>query len=258
MPIAIPPAAGGPWAVFTPYTPLHAVSVIVCALAIAALIVVARRLRESGAETAFRRGFAWSCIAFWLVQNAWFHAAGIDWLTGLPLHICDLGGLIGPFALLTGNRFLRATLYFWTFALTLRAFIQPALTAGPATSVFWFFFAAHTIVLACALYDLVVLGYRPVFADLPRVYAFSAVYVLGVAAVNAWLGANYAYIGDPAPPLKIPPFVDALGPWPQRAVILLALAALSFPLLVLPWTLAARRAVPGGRPAGERLPSRRA
>jgi uncharacterized membrane protein YwaF len=67
-----------------------------------------------------------------------------------------------------------------------------------------------------------------------------------VIAANAWLGANYAYIGDPAPPLKIPPFIDALGPWPQRAVIVLALAAFSFPLLVLPWKLAkTRRAVEG-------------
>ena len=40
-------------------------------------------------------------------------------------------------------RVMRATLYFWTFALTLQAFIQPALVAGPATSVFWFFFAAR-------------------------------------------------------------------------------------------------------------------
>ena len=236
-----PAIAPNPWALFTPYTPLHAVSVAVCLVAIALLIVAARRMRESGAEPAFRRGMAFAFIAFWVFQNGWFHARGIDWMTGLPLHICDLGGLIGPIALLTGNRLMRATLYFWTFALTLQAFIQPALSQGPATPTFWFFFAAHSVVLACAMYDLVVLGYRPLFADLPRVYLFSAGYVVVVAAANAWLGANYAYIGDPAPPLKIPPFIDALGPWPQRALIVLVLAGLSFPLLVLPWKLASAR-----------------
>ena len=234
-------APPGPWATFIPYTPLHAVSVLVCMLAIAALILSARRLRGTSAEPAFRRGFAWSCIVFWVFQNAWFHASGIDWLTGLPLHICDLGGLIGPLALLTGSRLMRATLYFWTFALTAQAFIQPALVAGPATSVFWFFFAAHAIVLACALYDIAVLGFRPLWNDLPRVYLFSGGYVVAMVAVNAWLGANYAYLGDPAPPLKIPPFIDALGPWPLRAIIVTAMAALSFPLLVLPWKVAATR-----------------
>jgi len=237
----IAPALPGPWEIFKPYTALHAVSVLICLLAIALLIVAARHMRDSGAEPAFRRGFAWSCIVFWVFQNGWFHASGIDWLTGLPLHICDLGGLIGPIALLTGNRLMRATLYFWTFALTAQAFIQPALVAGPATSVFWFFFAAHSIVLACALYDLLVLDYRPFWNDLPRVYGFSAVYVVSIVAVNAWLGANYAYLGDPAPPLKIPPFIDALGPWPLRAIIVLALAGLSFPLLVLPWKIASVR-----------------
>jgi len=235
------PIAQNPWALFTPYTPLHAVSVLVCAAAIAALIIAARRMRESGAEPAFRRGLALTFIAFWVFQNGWYHASGINWLTDLPLHVCDLGGLIGPIALLTGNRLMRATLYFWTFALTLQAFIQPALSQGPATPTFWFFFAAHSVVLACAMYDLVVLGYRPLFADLPRVYLFSAGYVVVVAAANAWLGANYAYIGDPAPPLKIPPFIDALGPWPQRALIVLLLAGLSFPLLVLPWKIGAVR-----------------
>lgn len=233
-------APRSPWEIFIPYTPLHAVSVLVCMLAIAALITAARRLRGTAAEPAFRRGFAWSCIVFWVFQNAWFHAAGIDWLTGLPLHICDLGLLIGPLALLTGNRIMRATLYFWTFALTAQAFIQPALSSGPATPVFWFFFVAHAIVLACALYDIAVLGYRPLWNDLPRVYLFSAGYVLAMVGVNAWLGANYAYLGDPAPPLTVPPFIDALGPWPQRAIVVTAMAGLSFPLLVLPWTLARR------------------
>lgn len=231
----------GPWDVFTPYTPLHAVSVLVCALAIALLIVVARWLRGGESELRFRRGFAWSCIVYWVFYNAWWHVRDIDWFNGLPLHICDLGGLIGPFALLTGNRWLRATLYFWTFALTAQAFIQPALTAGPASPVFWFFFLAHAIVLACALYDLLVLGFRPLWNDLPRVYLFSAGYVAIVIAANAWIGSNYAYIGNPPPPHKIPPFIDALGPWPLRAVFVLALAAASFPLLVLPWRIAARR-----------------
>lgn len=236
----------GQWNAFTPYTPLHAAALLVSALAIAALIAWGRSLRGTDAEPALRRGFASVCLAFWVFYNAWWHVRGVDWLNGLPLHICDLGGLIGPLALLTGHRWLRATLYFWTFALTAQAFIQPALTAGPASPVFWFFFLAHSIVLACALYDLLVLGFRPRWLDLTRVYLFSALYVAAVIPVNAWLGANYAYIGDPAPPLKIPPFIDALGPWPLRAVIVLALAALSFPLLVLPWKIAAARRAPQG------------
>jgi hypothetical protein len=35
--------------------------------------------------------------------------------------------------------------------------------------------------------------------------------------------------------VEIPPFVDALGPWPLRAVFVVVLGAAAFALLVLPW-----------------------
>jgi len=79
-----PAIAQNPWALFTPYTPLHAVSVLVCAAAIAALIIAARRMRESGAEPAFRRGLALTFIAFWVFQNGWYHAGS----TGSPTCRC--------------------------------------------------------------------------------------------------------------------------------------------------------------------------
>ncbi len=58
--------------------------------------------------------------------------------------------------------------------------------------------------------------------------------------MNLWLGSNYGYIGNPAPDVEIPPFVAALGPWPQRAVILVILAALGFVVVLLPWLIIAR------------------
>jgi uncharacterized membrane protein YwaF len=53
--------------------------------------------------------------------------------------------------------------------------------------------------------------------------------------VDLLLGANYGFIGNPPPGVAIPPFVDALGPWPLRAVIVVVLGAAAFALLVLPW-----------------------
>jgi hypothetical integral membrane protein (TIGR02206 family) len=151
-------------------------------------------------------------------------------------------GLVAPLALLTGWRWARAALYFWTSALTLQAFIQPALTAGPASLVFWAFWAAHMIIAACAVYDIAVLGFRPGRNDLGWAVAVSAAYVALVVPINVLLGSNYGYIGNPADIKEIPPFVDALGPWPQRAIMLVALAPLGFVVVLLPWLVAARRA----------------
>jgi hypothetical integral membrane protein (TIGR02206 family) len=222
------------WHHFTPYGGVHALAVAICALLIAAPSFIGRRL-DKNAELGLRRALAAFAVAYWLVYTIWWNWHGIDWREGLPLQICDLNGLIAPLALISGWRWTRATLYFWTAALTVQAFIQPALTAGPASPVFWAFWSAHTIIVACALYDLVVRGFRPTWPDFGRAFAVSLAYVALVAPVNAWLGSDYGYVGNPAPDISIPTFVAALGPWPQRAVILVALVPLGFLVVLAPW-----------------------
>jgi hypothetical protein len=38
---------------------------------------------------------------YWLTYNIWWNRNGFDPAIGLPLHICDLSGVIAPLALLT-------------------------------------------------------------------------------------------------------------------------------------------------------------
>ena len=106
--------------------------------------------------------------------------------------------MIAPLALLTLNRWLRATLYFWAFALTTQAFIQPALQAGPANPLFWWFWAQHTIILGYAVFDLAVLGFRPQWQDCGRAGAAGAAYLAVVVPLDLWLNADYGYLGRPA------------------------------------------------------------
>jgi hypothetical integral membrane protein (TIGR02206 family) len=231
-------------ATFVPYTWLHALAVAVCALLIAVPALTGRRLHPGG-ETVLRRMLAALAVVYWAAYNIWWNWNGLDWRTGLPLQVCDLNTLVAALALTTGWRWARATLYFWTAALTLQAFIQPALSAGPASLVFWAFWTAHTIIAACAVYDVVVRGFRPAWSDLRRALMVSAAYVAVVAPVNHWTGGDYGYIGNPAPDIAVPPFVLMLGPWPQRAVILVLLAALGFVVVLLPWRLAEHFAAKG-------------
>ncbi len=85
------------------------------------------------------------------------------------------------------------------------------------------------------MYDIAVLGFRPSWRDLGRAVAVSAVYVAFVAPLDVWLGANYGFVGNPADANEVPPFINALGPWPQRAIILVALVPLGFVVVLLPW-----------------------
>ena len=226
--------------VFVPYGRLHAVTLAVCLLAIAAPALIGRALDRRG-EMILRGGLAALAVCYWLAYTTWWNWHGLEPRTGLPLQVCDVNGLIAPLALMSGWRYVRATLYFWTAALTLQAFIQPALTAGPASLVFWAFWVAHSLIAACAVYDIVVLGYRPCWSDLGRALIVSAGYVALVVPINAWLGSNYGYLGNPAAVSEVPPFVYALGPWPQRAIILVALVPLGFVAVLLPWLIVGRR-----------------
>jgi len=238
----------GAWAVFVPYGALHALAVAVCVPLIAAPASLGRALPPDR-EALLRRMLAALAVGYWLAYNIWWNWNGIDLRARLPLQLCDVNGLMAPLALVTGWRWARASLYFWTAALTLQAFIQPALTAGPSSLVFWAFWTAHTIIAACAVYDIAVRGFRPGWSDLGRALIVSGFYLALVVPVNAWLGSDYGFVGDPAPDLEVPPFVLMLGPWPQRAVILVALAALGFVVVLLPWRIFAARATPVRVPA---------
>jgi hypothetical integral membrane protein (TIGR02206 family) len=227
----------GAWTVFAPYGWLHGVTVLVCLVLIAAPSLFGRALQKNG-ERALRYGLAASAVGVWLAYNIWYNWGGIDWQSGLPLQLCDINGLMAPFALVTGKRWARAALYFWTAALTVQAFIQPALIEGPARILFWAFWLSHTVIAACAVYDVVVRGFRPVWRDLGTAVIASLLYVAVIMPVDLWLGADYGFVGDPPAGISIPPFVDALGPWPQRAIILICLVPLGFVVVLVPWLIA--------------------
>jgi hypothetical protein len=51
------------------------------------------------------------------------------------------------------------------------------------------------------------------------------------------LDTNCGFIGNPPPGKSTPPFINAMGPWPQRALIVMGLAAVGFVLALLPWRM---------------------
>ena len=64
----------------------------------------------------------------------------------------------------------------------------------------------------------------------------SAAYVAVVLPIDILLGANYGFVGKSRP--LNPSIVDLLGPWPERLLIIVPLAALAMLLALLPWLLA--------------------
>jgi hypothetical integral membrane protein (TIGR02206 family) len=232
------------WEVFVPFSGLHLLAVAICALLILMLATAGRLLRTSAVEVKLRRSWAIFALCYWFAYILWWNWNGLDVYGGLPLHLCDFNGIVAPLALLMLNRWFRATLYFWSFALTLQAFVQPMLSIGPAHLSFWAFWAGHTIIMASAVYDVAVLDFRPDWRDVWRVLIVSLAYVAVVTPINLELGTNYGFIGNPPPDKTLPPFINALGPWPWRAVIVMGLATIGFFLALLPWRISSQRLEP--------------
>jgi hypothetical integral membrane protein (TIGR02206 family) len=226
---------------FTSFGAMHLAVVCVCAALLVGVAIVGRRLLGSPNQRQVRSALAIVALLYWIAYNTWWNWNGLDLRTGLPLQACDVSGLVAPFALLTLNRWLRATLYFWAFAFATQAFIQPTLTDGPAHVVFWAFWAAHLAILACAVYDLAVLSFRPDWSDFARASIAAVAWGAVALSVDLMLGANYGYIGNPPAGTRMPPLVEAFGPWPQRLLVIAALAAAAFLLLLVPWLALARR-----------------
>jgi hypothetical integral membrane protein (TIGR02206 family) len=225
---------------FHPYTTYHAVCVAGCIAVMTGVALLGLHSRGTPRAQRMRLGVAWVGLVYWVASNIWWNRPGNFQLDkSLPIQICDLAGLIGPLALLTGRRWLRALLYFWGFVLSIQGFIQPVLTVGAAHTEFWLFWANHTGIVGTALYDTVALGFRPRFRDYLISCTALLLFVAIVLPFDIIYHIDYGYIGEDHP--TTPPFLRRLGAWPWRLIPFALIVYAATALIWLPWTLVKRR-----------------
>jgi hypothetical integral membrane protein (TIGR02206 family) len=237
---------------FVPFTLMHLLTVAAFALAMAGSCYLGHCWRETPREKKFRLGWGWATLAYQTWYTAWYLLpANFTWEKGLPLELCDLAAFVAGLAMVTQWRPWRTLLYFWGIGLSTQAFFTPTLGYGPAHLKFWMFWIGHTMIVGSAVYDIVVLRYRPTLRDFKEVLVVSFLYCLGIFFVNVWLSAetglavNYAYIGNTKP--QNPTIIDKIGPWPRRVIWVICIVLVDYGLLYGIWALP--RAMSGRRPA---------
>ena len=153
------------------------------------------------------------------------------WIS-LPIHVCDLAAWFAVAYLLTGARLMRVLLYYFGLFLSSQAFFTPVIGDGEGigTIRFWLFFVGHTHIVGVALYDVIVLKYRPSWRDFFLVCTLGSAYVIAMIFLNRSLhpDANYGFLG---PRDKQPAIIQSLGDYPMRIVwmsfIVIALFAIA-------------------------------
>jgi hypothetical integral membrane protein (TIGR02206 family) len=140
---------------------------------------------------------------------------------------------MAPAALYTGKRHFRAVLHYWGLGFSIQAFISPILRDGPVHFDFWLYWLSHGAIVAAAVYDLAVLGFRPAWSDWRTSVRVGIVYIVMVAGIDAALHANYGYLGDSA--MARGTLICSFGPWPGRLPLITATSFALMAAMTVVW-----------------------
>lgn len=224
---------------FEPFSPLHGLIILLFLAATALLVLVGLRL-DPPARSRLERNLGMALIALWIYSNGWWLLpARFNAARALPIQVCDITSLLAGIVLLLPRRPLRALLYFWGIGMSLQAILTPEIAFEPNTAWFWIFWASHSAIIAIAVYDIAVRGFRPMWHDFRIAVAVGLAYLAIVFTINLVFGYNYGYVGNARPGEAS--IIDFLGPWPQRVPLMAALVIGLMAVLMVPWHFARKR-----------------
>ena len=224
---------------FRAFGVLHAATLGAIAGLTVLAILVARRRPPAPPATPAERAVGWAYLSAWGTTYTYLFFSPLhEPAKTLPLQLCHITAALAALLLITRWELLRPLVYFWGLALCTQALVTPALAEGPALYPFWFFWITHGLIVGVAFYELFARGYRPALRDYGIACAASAVYFTLILPLDIAFGWNYGFVGPGKPEVRT--IVDALGPWPERLAIIVALVAGAMALLLLPWRIMAQ------------------
>jgi len=213
---------------------LHLAMILLVLTLIGVTLLLGASARRKGRTESASKILGYGVLALWVGYNVYYFTPTVfRWDTSLPLHVCDLLGVIAALALIWRNSTARALLYFCALALAIQAIITPTGNQSPASLRFWLYWLLHACILAASIYDIAIVGFRPQLKDLRTALIADIAYVAVIVPLNIATGWNYGYLGNAKP--DVATAVDLFGPWPARIVfMLLAVAGIQL-LMYVPW-----------------------
>jgi len=189
---------------------------------------------SSGASKRIIQTLAFLCFAAYPINQLIVVALGGHLTLGhvLPLHLCDLATFICGFALLTRRPILCELSYFWGLAGTMQALLTPDLNRSFPDPIYLSFFLQHGVIVITAFILPLGLGWRPRPRSSLHVFGWTLVYAVVVFAINSLIHTNYGFVMAKPEGASL---LNALGAWPWYIFWTLAIAAVIFFLLELPF-----------------------
>ncbi|MFL7811217.1 MAG: TIGR02206 family membrane protein, partial [Anaerolineae bacterium] len=197
---------------FKLFSPTHIAVLAILALANVLMVWWQRRTQRPSVRRRFRYVLAAFLILQEISYNLWRLANG-TWSVGtsLPLHLCGAAILLSAVMLVNDSYVLYEITYFWGFGGAIQALLTPDSTYGFPHYRFFQVFLSHGAIVTASVYMTFVVGYRPTFRSVKKVFLITNAYMVVIALFNWAVGGNYLFICHKP---ETPSLLDVLGPWP--------------------------------------------
>lgn len=186
----------------------------------------------------------WTMAAVLIINELGWHLWNLvnsTWTiqTMLPLHLCSVFVFLSAVMLVTHSYGIFEFAFFLGIGGAMQAFLTPDLGIYSFPHFRYFqVFISHGLIIAAALYMLIVERMRPTWKSLLKVVIAGNLYYVLLFFVNQALGSNYMYTAHKPATASL---LDMLGPWPWYLLATEGIAAVVFLLFYLPFAIHDRK-----------------
>lgn len=193
--------------------------------------------RTNSASIANIVGFliAISLLSFKIGEPIFRLFRGQDWLTLLPLQLCDVGAIAISLFLFHKKMLLFEVGYFWGLGGGIQAVVTPDLQLGFPNIDYFFYFATHGLCFVGVIYAIVVFKYRPLLKSVWRIFFITFLYAVFIFPFNLIFNTNYLFLSQKPEGTSL---MDFLGPWPWYIISLIGVGFVFFLLYYSPFYVA--------------------
>ena len=223
---------------FVTFGPSHQ---IVLALTVLVPLLLALWLRISGShllERSVRWTLAVAIAGIWTLWFIVFHRMGwLDIGNALPMDLCSWAAIATIVTLVRPNQKSYELAYFWALGGTVQGLVTPDIPFDFPEFRFIEFSVFHGGIIAAVLFLTLGMKMRPYPASIPRVIAWSLVY-LAAAGITDWaLKVNYGFLRAKPGHASL---YDLMPGWPWYMAVVVVLALASVLVCYLPFLVADR------------------
>jgi hypothetical integral membrane protein (TIGR02206 family) len=202
------------------------------------LAAVVRAVRSRALARLICWIYATAIVGIWIVWYVVFYRSGwLDPGNALPMDLCSWAAVATVIALIRPNQKAYELAYFWALAGTLQGLLRPGIPFDFPEFRFIDFTIFHGGIIAAVLFMTAGMKMRPYPASIPRVIAWSLVYMALAGLVDWALGVDYGFLRSK--PIY-PSLFDLMPAWPYYIPVLVGLGVLSTLIYYAPFFVADR------------------